>query len=283
MGSGQVKEFVPLLTDLFVIDQPLGEGRNAHVFKVFYKEDIEKKNPFALKILKLQYDEDKESQSVEFFKHELDLLKYIVLKDECKNIACPRAFMKLKHTFPKEFYTKKIKQYLTQNDPAKMALYLEKIESDTVYSTMLMDYVDGFTVEEILDSLGDIREEGEYTGDEKEILGDIIGITGIDNFDLLNRIVDDAIEVCEVLKRYNIVHRDIQAENVMITRDGHLKLIDFGLGCNLETDKDCVVPNFNRNGHKLNDFVLKPVIFQVPLSRDQQDFLIKKLSHLDKL
>jgi 3-phosphoinositide dependent protein kinase-1 len=35
--------------------------------------------------------------------------------------------------------------------------------------------------------------------------------------------------VLDYLKGLQVMHRDIKAENVVLTKEGHIKLIDFGL------------------------------------------------------
>ena len=49
------------------------------------------------------------------------------------------------------------------------------------------------------------------------------------------------LEVCEALAHAHaslIVHRDLKPSNVLVTRDGHVKLLDFGIAKLLESDSD---------------------------------------------
>ena len=99
------------------------------------------------------------------------------------------------------------------NHPAIAQIYEIEESEDTTFITM--EFVDGSTVRRLV-------EKGELD---------------------LAAALEVAIQVADGLARAHeagIVHRDIKSDNVMVTRDGHPKILDFGLAKLLEpgTDSD---------------------------------------------
>jgi len=93
------------------------------------------------------------------------------------------------------------------NHPAIAQIYEIEESDDTTFITM--EYVDGSTVRKLV-------EKGELD---------------------LPAALEVAIQVADGLARAHeagIVHRDIKSDNVMVTKDGHPKILDFGLAKLLE-------------------------------------------------
>ena len=70
---------------------------------------------------------------------------------------------------------------------------------------IVMEYIDGFTLRELLHEGGPLSSE-----------------------DLLRYMIPIVSALAEAHKR-GIVHRDIKPENILISKDGRIKLADFGL------------------------------------------------------
>jgi len=89
------------------------------------------------------------------------------------------------------------------NHPNICTVY-DVIEEENQYF-IIMEYIEGDTLREIIEKKGPLST---------------------------NEALDIILEVCRALKAThlkNIIHRDIKPENIMITHDGFIKIMDFGL------------------------------------------------------
>ena len=97
------------------------------------------------------------------------------------------------------------------NHPAIVPIYEIEEEGDVTF--IVMELVEGSTVRQLV-------ARGELD---------------------LPSALEVAIQVAEALARAHrsgVVHRDIKAENIMVTRDGHPKILDFGLAKLLESSRE---------------------------------------------
>lgn len=89
------------------------------------------------------------------------------------------------------------------NDPRIVSIYDWGLDKGTYY--IVMEYVDGKTLREIISHDGPLTPE---------------------------RSVEIASDVCAALHvahRQGLVHRDVKPANVAVTKDGHTKVMDFGI------------------------------------------------------
>ena len=80
----------------------------------------------------------------------------------------------------------------------------DTIEDETIYY-IVMEYIDGTTLKDIIDSKGKLSEDDA---------------------------IDYSIQILRALKDahdHNVVHRDIKPHNIMITKQGAVKVTDFGI------------------------------------------------------
>ncbi len=92
--------------------------------------------------------------------------------------------------------------------PAIAQIYDIDEDAGTIF--IIMEYVDGRTVSQLI------------ANGELDLMGS----------------VEVALQVAEGLARAHqqrIIHRDIKSDNIKVTRDGHAKLLDFGLAKLLES------------------------------------------------
>ena len=80
----------------------------------------------------------------------------------------------------------------------------DKIDEESIYY-IVMEYIDGTTLKDIIDSKGKLSEDDA---------------------------IDYSIQILRALKDahdHNVVHRDIKPHNIMITKQGTVKVTDFGI------------------------------------------------------
>jgi serine/threonine protein kinase len=128
--------------------------------------------------------------------------------------------------------------------PAIAQIY--DIDEDAGTMFISMEYVDGKTVSQLI------------TNGELDLMGS----------------VEIALQVAEGLARAHqqkIIHRDIKSDNIKVTRDGHAKLLDFGLAKLLESYPEDAgdLPNISRTltmeqAHTLAGAVMGTINYMSP-------------------
>merc|ERR1711976_461672 len=71
-----------------------------------------------------------------------------------------------------------------------------------------------------------------------DLFEEIKGEIGWENKKEINRIFTDICEAIKYTHSRGIAHRDIKPENITLTKDRHVKLIDFGLSADLNKADD---------------------------------------------
>lgn len=131
----------------------------------------------------------------------------------------------------KEFYDsflQEIKIMYALNHPNVVRVYNYYPYESSYTGYIIMEYIDGQNIEEYLKG---------YLPWDDPIDPDNIFVQLIDGF--------------EYIEKKGIVHRDIREGNILITKDGIVKIIDFGLGKTFSpkvTSNDSMVEIINRSG-----------------------------------
>jgi hypothetical protein len=112
------------------------------------------------------------------------------------------------------------------NHPAIVAVFDtgETTDADGTVPFIVMEYVDGGTLRDVLTAQGRLSPR---------------------------RAAWIAADICEALDfshRHGIVHRDIKPANVMLSRDGAVKVMDFGIARTVDDDQATMVVNGNGIG-----------------------------------
>jgi serine/threonine protein kinase len=102
-----------------------------------------------------------------------------------------------------------------KNNPSAVNIYEAFYANGTAY--YVMEYIDGLTVQELIERNGLLKLDG--TASMFQQLMRNIGL----------------------LHEQGVIHRDISPDNIMITREGMFKLIDFGSARPFETDQSMTV------------------------------------------
>ncbi len=127
-----------------------------------------------------------------------------------------REFKKGLHNFLKE--ARRLSQFLNLEGIVSVRDFFE--ENNTAY--IVMEYIDGVCISDYVHSHGKIPA--------KEVL----------------RIMKPVIASLQEIHRAHLIHRDISADNLMLTRDGKLRLLDFGAARSTEISHETMTISIKR-------------------------------------
>lgn len=138
-----------------------------------------------------------------------------LFKDETTDI-----YFAIKKYVPKdkryidEYYHRfvdEIKILFNISHPNIVRIYNYYLYPEAKTGFLQMEYVDGATIDKYIPFLDDKSWEDVFS---------------------------DVINAFEYLEKHNILHRDIRPQNILVDKNGNVKIIDFGFGKQLQGDKN---------------------------------------------
>ncbi|KAI1699117.1 protein kinase domain-containing protein [Ditylenchus destructor] len=202
-------------------DKILGEGSYGRVVEA-KRTDPSKavgENRYAMKIV--DWEEEKKASFAEFLNREVNVLKEL-----------DHPFINKMHWYfwseiPVEYLPgdnfatraakKKKKPDITKSELRKGKKSLIDLEPNHTYLFMVMEFCHGGTLEDLRDSIASTYK--------KENRPHIVPFTEAQ----LRFYMAQIVLVLKYLREKNIMHRDIKADNILLTKDGYIQLADFGL------------------------------------------------------
>ena len=131
-----------------------------------------------------------------------------------------------------DMFKKEIKIMYKLNHPNIVRIYNYYLYDEMNTGYILMEYIDGTTIDKFLsDPLFFLEDD-------------------------INDLFLQLIKAFASLEQNNIVHRDIRSSNIMVDKNGIVKLIDFGLG------KDFSIKGFSKDS--LNDVINRLGMEKIP-------------------
>ncbi|MDR2143884.1 MAG: protein kinase family protein, partial [Treponema sp.] len=138
----------------------------------------------------------------------------VLLKDDLidKEFVCKK-YLPVNGIDPKEYYNNfliEIKLLHEISHPNIVRVYNYYLYPDKYTGYLLMEYIDGETISDFISK----------------------------NPEKINSIFEQTITGFKYLEDHNILHRDIRNTNILITKEGVVKIIDFGFGKKLLFSND---------------------------------------------